>query len=493
MAETMTSDETQTIARSARLPSTAPEGTKTIVAALANIGGAVSRSRLASHLGTQLTGRFSRALGSAILYGFVMIDEAKRVVISERGIAYVGADAEAAREAEREGIAGTGFGIVLKKLTTRAADEAVIALRLEEDLNVSARAAKDRAKLLVNAATEAGLVRNGNFDGGVIEDTFQMIGDPAARRVGDNGKKKVTKKTVAEPRPSGKLVVEATPGAGVPRAGSTVSEPRPKRSTTSVDEHPPRAADLPSATPESTKRIVKALADLAGPASRKRIAGRLNVKLAGRLISGIHAAILYGFITEDEEGKLVMTERGHAVIGDDENASREAQRYGIMASGFGATINQLRTHIADVEVVAVRLADDQGLNQASAAERAKVLVKAAADVHLIVNERFNADAIEDAVHKVGEPDPPSVTVKAKPKPKVDPSRSPTASGDRAAATPSERKEGGSVQKPTGPFEQAAPAPLQVVVQIDASKITAREIGDIVRELRATTTVSTAGF
>ena len=137
MAGTISSDEKQSIPRSARLPSTTPEGTREAVTAIAEIAGSVSRERLASHLGKALTGGIARAMGSAKVYGFITTDAYKKLIITERGLAFVGDDPSLAKQAEREALMVTGFGVVIKKLSTRAASEDVIALRLAEDLNIT--------------------------------------------------------------------------------------------------------------------------------------------------------------------------------------------------------------------------------------------------------------------------------------------------------------------------------------------------------------------
>jgi hypothetical protein len=482
----MTADNKHTIPRSARLPSTAPAGVRPFVAAVAEIAGAVSRDRLASHLRMQKTGAFSRAIGSALLYGFLDTDSEKRLVITERGSAFVGSDAEAAKRAEREGLASTGFGLVIRKLSTRAASEAVIALRLQEDLHVPEGPARDRAALLVAGATDAGLVVNGNFDGGVLEDTFIVIGQPEAPSV------TATKQTNAKKAASATSKAKGTVSA--PTARSPMKEAsggsRPATTARRGDEMA-RKADLPSAAPSGTKRVVTALDELAGPASRERVAGRLKAQLTGRLAAAIASALLYGFMEVGEDDKLVMTERGRAFIGDDAAASQQAQREALMSTGFAATINRLRTHKADDEIISARLQEDLGLAEGTASERAKTLVKAATDAGLAVDGRFDAEVIEDTIETLGELETPTPALKPSPKPKITTMKTPptapqvpTNNGGASA------EEGG--EDPPVPFSLAATAPLQVVLHIDASKLDVADIGAIVRELRSSVTVSISG-
>ncbi len=429
------------------------------------------------------------------MYGFIATDSDKKLIITERGTVFVGQDEARAKQAEREALMSTGFGVVIKKLSTRAASEDVVAVRLQEDLSIPTTAARDRAKLLVKAATKADLVVNGKFEGGAIEDAITVVGVPEPPSVAE---RKAVKPGVVATRVADLSAVDdieaplkpetVTPsaGAGATKRGANDSSKR----TVAGDQ--PQQLELPAATPQAAKRVVTTLAALAGPANRERIASRLEVKLAGRLISAIVAAQLYGFIEENDEGKLVMSDRGYALIGDEEDAAAKAEQHGIMATGFGATIKQMRTHKADVEIVAVRLADDRGLSEGSANERAKVLVKAATDAGLIVNERFNAEVIEDALEAVGEPRAPRVTVKATSKrgaPKAPARQKAVEDGNGGIAT---EKEGGAEMEPTGPFVRAAAAPLQVVLQVDATKLDASKIGEIIQELRATVVVSTPG-
>lgn len=473
-----TSEKKQTIPRTAKLPSTSPDGVRPYIEAVAQIAGAVSRDRLASHLGMQKTGAFSRAIGSALLYGFLQTGSEKKLLITERGSAFVGSDTDAAKRAEREGLASTGFGVVIKKLSTRAPSEPVIALRLQEDLDVPQEPARDRAELLATAAEDAGLVVNGNFDGGVIEDTFAVIGQPEAPTA--------PRKTTPKRAPTVNGTTAAAPTNGT-SAGAT---PPPTFRRT---EKEAAKAELPSTPPSGTKRVVTTLAELAGPASRERIAGRLNAQLTGRLAAAIASALVYGFMEVREDGKVELTERGRAFIGDDAEASKQAQGEAIMSTGLAATINRLRTHKVDEDIISARLQDDLGLAEGTANERAKTLAKAAADAGLAVDGRFNTDAIEDTIEAVGEPKAPTSAAPTQtPKPKATATRTPaptaketTNGGDRTSA-----EEGGG--QPPAPFPQAATAPLQIVLQIDASKLGAEEIGAIVRELRASATVSISG-
>lgn len=254
------------------------------------------------------------------------------------------------------------------------------------------------------------------------------------------------------------------------------------------------SAKLPSVTPEGTRRIVAALAETAGSASRQRLASKLGVQLTGAMASSLAAAIMYGFIEVGDDEKLVTTDRGETFLSDDVEAVKRASREAVMSTGFGVIIKRLMTRKADAEVVAFRLQEDQDLPEKASKERAKVVVKAATDSGLVTDDRFDAAAIEDTIEIVGEPSAPDApTTKpagskpAAPKPKAEPEKP---KGENPATTTSASTAAGkegrtSKQEPKVPFEGAT-APVQVVLNIDASKLSAKEVAEIVRELRGST-------
>jgi hypothetical protein len=259
----------------------------------------------------------------------------------------------------------------------------------------------------------------------------------------------------------------------------------------------PRSAKLPSTTPDGTRKVVAALAELAGPASRERLASRMGVQLTGGVARSLASALLYGFIAVDSDNKLVITDRGLAFLGADAEAVKHAERQAVMSTGFGVVIKKLTTRKADAEVVAFRLQEDQGIPESSSKDRAQVLVSAATSAGLVTNGNFDGGVIEDTIAVVGEPEVPAPTES---RTASTPSKS-TASLAAATsiakgpktntrATGAATKEGRSREEPDLPFEQPV-APLQVVLQIDASMLDAGQIGEIVRELRASVKVSTS--
>jgi hypothetical protein len=258
----------------------------------------------------------------------------------------------------------------------------------------------------------------------------------------------------------------------------------------------PRNAKLPSTTPDGTRKVVAALAELAGPASRERLASRMGVQLTGGVARSLASALLYGFIAVDSDKKLVITDRGLAFLSNDPEAVKHAERQAVMSTGFGVAIKKLTTRKADAEVVAFRLQEDQGIPEASSKDRAQLLVSAATSAGLVTNGNFDGGVIEDTIAVVGEPEVPvlaeSRATSMPPTSKASLAAAAPAKGPKTTtiATGAANEEGRSREEPDGPFEQAV-APIQVVLQIDASKLDAKQIGEIVRELRTRVTVSTS--
>jgi len=445
----------------------------------------------------------SRRIGSAGLYGFTATDAEKRLVVTERGLEFIGPDDRRSKKAAREGIMSTGFGSVIKRLSTRRADAEVVALRLQEDQGIHDGAASDRANLLVKAANEAGLITNGNFDGGAIEDTIASVGEPQAPRAAtSNSPRPVRTPSASSDR--ARVRGDSSPSPTAENQGSRADEPEAPRPPIREASKQPMVAreasgarrarpDLPATSPASTKRVVRSLAELAAPATRERVASRLGVKLGGRIASTISAAVLYGFADEDDEAKLVVTRRGNALLSDDDRTSRHSQRLAIMSTGYGAIAETLRTHRADADIVAVRLQDDLGMSEGTANERARMLVRAAVDAGLVVGGRFDAEAVEDSIEELRTGEglrPLGDDAATQPHITADPVSRPR--GATNAFDPGSQGDG-APRVHSVPFGQAASAaPMQIVIHVDASRVGLRQIAELVRELRTEVMVSTQG-
>ncbi len=253
--------------------------------------------------------------------------------------------------------------------------------------------------------------------------------------------------------------------------------------TDASPDRTPRSAQLPGNAPKATKRIVKTLADLAGPASSARLASRLGVQLTGRVATELASAKQYGFIAAEGD-KLIVTERGETFIGEDEEAALEAARDAVMSTGFAPIVKKLMTRQADTSIVAVRFEEDRALNSGPAKSRAAVLVKAAEETKLISDGRFDAGPIEDTIVRVGEVASEEAPLKSR-----SVQRPATTRRERAVvvdAKPS-RLEDETRKRDLKQREGSAPlvvAPsMQIVLQIDASKLSADEILAIAAKLK----------
>jgi hypothetical protein len=226
------------------------------------------------------------------------------------------------------------------------------------------------------------------------------------------------------------------------------------------------------------------LADLAGPASSARLAGRLGVQLTGRVATELASAKQYGFIAIDESDKLIVTPRGETFINGDEAASIRAAQDGVMTTSFAPIIKKLMTRQADASIVEVRFQEDQGVTEGPAKNRAAILVKAAEEARLIADGRFDAEAIEETIERVGEVSLDEA--KAAPKPKPRAATPKTTDAKPEVKTPKSqaetlKREVPKTEEGGGPFVRAPS--MQVILQIDASKLTADEILTIANKLK----------
>ncbi len=131
------------------------------------------------------------------------------------------------------------------------------------------------------------------------------------------------------------------------------------------------------------------------------MAGKLGVAPAGRFLSKLASAKLYGFI-EKREGKLVVTPRGEELLSSDQAGQRKATREGVMSTGFAPVLMSLMGRTAEKDAVVARLAEDLGLDDEAAADRASTLLNASEDAELVSDGRFDVAAIEDTASVVGE-------------------------------------------------------------------------------------------
>lgn len=254
-----------------------------------------------------------------------------------------------------------------------------------------------------------------------------------------------------------------------------------------------RNAKLPQHGFSAIRPQVATLAELAAPSSKERIAEQLGVAAKGRFLGKLAAAGYYGFV-ERVGDKYQVTDRGRAFLSSNSDESRRAMREGTMSTNFGSIIHLLRSQEPKDSVVAARLQDDQDVPAGSAPAVAKTLIAVATEAGLVgENGRFSSSAIEDTTEALGslpEPSPVTPTRKPqtptpKPKPKQDkletkPNGKPAESTRTELGSPSSSK----LRNAGGQNDPLGAAPVQVVVNVDASKLSAREIAELVRALRS---------
>ncbi len=147
-----------------------------------------------------------------------------------------------------------------------------------------------------------------------------------------------------------------------------------------------------------------------------------------------------------------------------------------MSTAFGPIIYSLRGNRVNEHTLALRVQSDYDVPEASAKTVAKALVSAATQAGLISNERFDAVAIEGAAQVMPSPDDTPAPPKEKKPTEQKPSPlKQVPEGDK-------RKNGKEKEKAEPPFVPG----VQVVVKIDASTLTPREIAELVRSLQAPT-------
>lgn len=159
-----------------------------------------------------------------------------------------------------------------------------------------------------------------------------------------------------------------------------------------------KTAKLPARTLKDALTIAQALKDHAVPASKAVIADQNDETITSSVFkSKFAAAGYYGLLGKDGD-KHKLTERGEAALAGDEQARRAA----VMATGFGP-IGSLPTRTVSTKVIEARLKSDYSAPESSVESLCKVLIESAKDVGLIVNEKFDAKAIESVDIAVIQP------------------------------------------------------------------------------------------
>jgi hypothetical protein len=251
---------------------------------------------------------------------------------------------------------------------------------------------------------------------------------------------------------------------------------------------------LPKVTLDKAREIVDGSCQMSGPASPAVIADQINRTATGQGWSDRWSTVRFlGFIEKGDDGKYDVTELGRRFAGEDEQDAREAAQEALMRTGFGPLIKRFGTGAPNVKAMTNVLSSDYNVPEAAAGKAAELLVEMATECRLVVDGRFKPADIERAEEAAGEAAASAPVPKASPPTPATPrpaAQKPAATGASpkpaaaavVASTPAAR-----TPAPTSEGRGAAAVPFglgpTVVLNIDATKLTAAEITEIVRELR----------
>jgi len=231
----------------------------------------------------------------------------------------------------------------------------------------------------------------------------------------------------------------------------------------------PRSSRLPAKSLVDSLAIAQALKDYAVPASKPVIASQRGETTSSSTFKSKFASAGYYGLIEKDGDKFKLTARGEAALDGDEQAKRTA----VMATGFGPIIESLSTRPVTPSIIESRLQSDHGATASGAKTSASVLVKSAEDAGLIADGKFDAQAIESVDSAEIGPRAPS----------------------KASTSTSSQKDSSTQKKTTvvkdpkpEPVEPKLPireeTPIQVVVQVDGSKMEPARIAELVKLLRS---------
>ncbi len=146
-----------------------------------------------------------------------------------------------------------------------------------------------------------------------------------------------------------------------------------------------------------------------------------------------------------------------------------------MGTGYGPLIKKLVTKTVNHNAIEIRLQEDYDTPKASAKRRREILVESATDAGLIVDEKFDAKAIESI---------PEDAIGTKP---TGPQKSSGSNGQTSPKEPKQRHADPPpkppAKDPPPPEDPPAAAPIQVVVQVDGSKMEPAQLAELIRLLR----------
>lgn len=233
---------------SAKLPQVAFNQVVPIAEALAALAAPATRHVIAQQMGTSnASSGFKTRMAAAGYYGVIEANGDRRT-LTARGDALTSGDEGRAREARREGVMSTSFGPVIHSLRGRPINEATVALRLHNDLQVPEASAQKIAKALIESARDAELLTGDDrLDAAAIESVASVIPTPES-------------------------IGTATRGAtarseGAQREGGATSKPKPPKPIVKEEELRPLAGgvqvvvkvDASGLTPQQIVELVREL------------------------------------------------------------------------------------------------------------------------------------------------------------------------------------------------------------------------------------------
>jgi hypothetical protein len=243
----------------------------------------------------------------------------------------------------------------------------------------------------------------------------------------------------------------------------------------------PVSARIPQWSISEIEPILTALSGLAAASSSARVAQQLGVSpTGGKFRSQLGTARYYG-VTRRRNGLHELTARGQAIVGDDEDAARQARRESVMSTALGPVLRKFAGREPNEATIAARLEDDFGATTAASAHLAGVLVRTAQEAELLSNHRFDVAAIES----VGDVAPPeTVTEPRAGKTPTRQKRDVVTERETPAAAPKNEKPESPDEKTLAPVVATRPfgPAVQVVVKVDAAGWTPEQVAQLVREL-----------
>lgn len=254
----------------------------------------------------------------------------------------------------------------------------------------------------------------------------------------------------------------------------------------------PYGQRLAQATPADVIPMVEALASFNGPASKNMVAGYMGLTAGGGAFEGKWAATgYYGFREGAGNGRFQISERGRGLVSGDTAAVLEAKQHALVSTGFRVVLDRFSTNPVNLPAIEAVLEEDLGVPASQVEKMAKLLVKSAEDAEMVVDNRFQVAAIEPAIEAVGD-----VTVAVTSRLSTNGTTKPNGTGQSTHATRPATARRQAPPSPRAPIVQtveaegkAGPFDVSVEIRIDAKEHTPKEIGEIVREVRAALTLA----